>query len=164
MGESSNEVPVTSGVPQGSVLGQLLFLLYINDLPDNIQSQVRLFADDTAVYLTVSSANDSSILQSDLDSLQRWERTWDMEFNPSKCQVLHISRSRSPIKSKCYMHGQELESVDSAKYLGVNIGADLSWNSHISKITSTANRTLGFVKRNVKTKNKEIKTLALYNS
>ena len=61
------------------------------------------------------------------------------------------------------MHGQELESVDSAKYLGVNIGADLSWNSHISNITSAANRTLGFIKRNVKTKHKEIKTLA-YNS
>ena len=96
-GESSNEVPVTSGVPLGSVLGLLLFLLYINDLPDNIQSQIRLFADDTAVYLTVSSANDSSILQPDLDSLQCWERTWDMKFNPSKCQVLHISRSGSPI-------------------------------------------------------------------
>ena len=67
-GESSNEVPVTSGVPQGSVLGPLLFLLYINDLSDNVQSEVRLFANDTTVYLTVSSANDSSILQSDLDS------------------------------------------------------------------------------------------------
>ena len=67
-----------------------------------------------------------------------------MEFNPSKRQVLHISRSRSPIKSKYYKHGQELETVDSAKYLGVNIGADLSWNSHISKIISTVNRTLGF--------------------
>ena len=66
-----------------------------------------------------------------------------MEFHPSKCQVLHISRSRSPIKSEYYMHGQELESEDSAKYLGANISADISWNSHISKITSTANRTLG---------------------
>ena len=72
-GEFSNEVPVTSVVPQGSVLGPLFFLLYINDLPDNIHSQVRLITDDTAVYLTVSSANDSSILQSDLDYLQFWE-------------------------------------------------------------------------------------------
>ncbi|MCG8046380.1 MAG: hypothetical protein JAY66_11960 [Candidatus Thiodiazotropha taylori] len=162
-GESSNEVPVTSGVPQGSVLGPLLFLLYINDLPDNIQSQVRLFADDTAVYLTVSSPSDTQTLQSDLERLQLWERTWDMEFNPSKCQVIHISRSKKPIKSKYFMHGQELESVDSAKYLGVTISKDLSWNSHISNIAASANRTLGFVKRNVKTKNQDIKTLA-YNT
>ena len=86
-----------------------------------------------------------------------------MEFNPSKCQVHYTSRSRSPIKSKYYMHGQELESVDSAKYLQVNICAGLGWNSHTSNFTSTANRTLGFVKRNVKRKNNEIKTLA-YNS
>ena len=99
-GECSPEVPVTSGVPQGSVLGPLLFLLYINDLPENIQSQVRLFADDTAVYLTVDSQNDSIILQNDLDTLQKWELTWDMEFNPSKCQVLHISRAQQPILSQ----------------------------------------------------------------
>ena len=110
-GESSKEVPVTSGVPQGSVLGPLLFLLYINDLPENIKSKVRLFADDTAVYLTVSSVHDSQILQSDLDTFQHWERTWDMEFNPSKCQVI----SHQPLKSRYYLHGQELESVDSAK-------------------------------------------------
>ena len=162
-GESSNEVPVTSGVPQGSVLGPLLFLLYINDLPETIQSEVRLFADDTAVYLTVSNLQDSQVLQSDLESLQRWERTWDMEFNPNKCQVLHITRSKKPVMSGYFMHNQKLESVDAAKYLGVSISKDLSWNTHISNITTNANRTLGFVQRNVLTKNKDIKTMA-YNS
>ena len=162
-GESSDGVPVTSGIPKGSTLGPLLFLLYINDLPENIQSQVRLFADDTAVYLTVSSLQDSQVLQSDLDSLQCWERTWDMEFNPSICQVLHITRSRKPVLSRYVMHNQELESVDKAKYLGVNISKDLSWNTHINNITASANRTLGFVKRNVQIKNKDIRTLA-YNS
>ena len=149
-GERSSEVPVTSGVPQGSVLGPLLFLLYINDLPQNIQSQVRLFADDTAVYLTVSSFKDVNILQADLDTLQEWERTWDMEFNPGKCQVLQITRSKQPLQPQYTLHGQVLESVDSAKYLGVTISQDLNWNNHINNIIGKANRTFGFVKRNVK--------------
>ena len=159
-GERSAEAPVTSGVPQGSVLGPLLFLLYINDLPQNIQSQVRLFADDTAVYLTVTSSEDANTLQADLDTLQEWERTWDMEFNPSKCQVLHITRSRQPLQSQFTLHGHFLESVYSAKYIGVNITQDLNWNHHINEITGKANRTLGFVNRNVKTKNEAVKELA----
>ena len=159
-GECSLEAPVTSGVPQGSVVGPLIFLLYINDLPENIQFQVRLFADDTAVYLTVSGPNDSNILQKDLNYLQEWERTWDMEFNPSKCQVLHISRARQPSHSQYTLHGEILESVDCARYLGVSISKDPSWNSHISQITTKANRTLGFVKSNIKTKHQSVKELA----
>ena len=127
-GESSTEVPVTSGVPQGSVLGPLLFLLYINDLPQNVQSQVRLFADDTTVYLTVDSSEDRDTLQADLDTLQEWERAWNMEFNPSKCQVLHITRSKQPLNTQYTLHNQVLEATDTAKYLGVTISKDLSWN------------------------------------
>ena len=146
-GENSSEVPVTSGVPQGSVLGHLLFLLYSNDLPQNIQSQVRLFADDTAVYLTVNSQEDANTLQTDLDTLQEWELTWDMEFNPSKCQVMHITMSRVPFQSQYNLHSQILESLDSAKYLDVTISQDLNWNKHINNITGKANRTFGFIKK-----------------
>ena len=131
---------MTSGVPQGSVLGPLLFLLYINDPPENIQSQVRLFADDTAVYLTVTNMQDSQVLLSDFESLQRWERTWDMELNPGKCQVIHINRSKSLVESRYFMHNQELDFVDAAKYLGVTISKDLSWNTNINNITSTADK------------------------
>ena len=72
-GEESDLVPVTSGVPQGSVLGPILFLIYMNDLPDQIVSQVRLFADDTAVYLTMEGCDSHRVLQNDVDSLSVWE-------------------------------------------------------------------------------------------
>ena len=82
-----------------------------------------------------------------------------MEFNPSKCQVLHISRARQPIHSQYTLHGEILESV-CARYLVVSISKDLSWNTHIRQITSKSNRTLGFVKRNVRTENQHVKELA----
>ena len=95
-GEESGSVPVTSGVPQDSVLGPILFLIYINDLPDELSSQVRLLADGTAVYLTIGGAEDDKLLQNDLDRLSVWEDRWDMEFTPSKCQVVRVTSSRNP--------------------------------------------------------------------
>lgn len=159
-GECSSEVPVTSGVPQGSVLGPLLFLLYINDLPTSISSQVRLFADDTAVYLALNNLQDCYTLQDDLDKLVHWEKMWDMEFNPNKCVVLNISKKKQKICFNYRLHGQTLEVVDSAKYLGVSISEDLSWNKHIDNITTTANKTLGFIRRNILTKKENIKEVA----
>ena len=135
-------------------------LVYINDLPEQTKSKVRLFADDTAIYLAVSSIQDARLLQNDLDKLQQWEQDWDMEFNPSKCTVIHVSRSRSPLAAEYLLHGQVLESVTSSKYLGVDIGDNLSWNQHIQKVSGAANRTLGFVKRNIRTKNKVIRETA----
>ena len=158
--EKSTEVPVTSGVPQGSVLGPILFLIYINDLPDQIKSQVRLFADDTAAYLAISNLKDAQILQDDLDLLQKWETNWDMEFNPSKCAVLHITRSKTPFPSQYVLHGQVLESVSNSRYLGVDISDNLNWNCHINRVTSSANRTLGFVRRNIRSTNSGIREAA----
>ena len=151
-GECSDQVPVSSGVPQGSVLGPILFLLYINDLPDNVQSQVRLFADDTAVYLMICGPDDSATLQRDLERLQQWEAQWDMEFNPGKCQVLHITRARTTIQTPYTMHNQVLESISSARYLGVDLSVNLNFNTHINRITSNANKSLGFLKPNIRCK------------
>ena len=83
-----------------------------------------------------------------------------MEFNPSKCQVLHITRSKQPLNTQYSLHGQVRVATYTAKYLGLTIAKDLSWNNHISSVTAKANRTLGFVKRNVKTKNEKVKELA----
>ena len=106
-----------SGVSQRSVLGTMLSLLYINDLPEELSSQVRLFADDTAVYMTVGGSDNERVLQTDLDTLSAWEDRWDMEFNPSKCQVVRVTTSKT-IKNSVYtLHGQILEVVTSARYL-----------------------------------------------
>ena len=158
--EKSATVPVTSGVPQGSVLGPILFLIYINDLPDKTRSKVRLFADDTAIYLAVSNLEDAQILQQDLDHPHLLELDWDMEFNPSKCVVIHIIRSRTPVPSQYLLHGQVLESVAGSKYLGVEISSNLSFNGHIQNITTSASRSLGFLKRNIRSKNPELREMA----
>ena len=158
--EKSNTVPVTSGVPQGSVLGPILFLIYINDLPDSTMSKVRLFADDTAIYLAVSSLEDAQILQQDLDHLHEWELEWDMEFNPSKCVVIHVTRSRTPIPSQYLLHGQVLESVAGSKYLGMEISSNLLFNDHIQNITTSASRSLGFLRRNIRSKNPALREIA----
>ena len=101
-GEESGSVPVASGIPQGSVLGHILFLTYINDLPEQLVSQVRLFADDTAVYLTMDGADSGRVLQNDLDTLSVWESRWDMEFNSSKCQVVRVTTSINPYVSPAW--------------------------------------------------------------
>ena len=136
---------------------------YINDLPDEFSSQVPLFADDTAVYLTIGGSDDGTVLQNDLDRLSVWEDRWDMEFNPSKCQVVRVTTSRKSVNIMYKLHGQVIEVVTSAKYLGVDISSGLSWNSHIDHITGNANRSLNFIKRNIKTKNPKVRETA-YNS
>ena len=112
-GQILHTISVTSGVPQGSVLGPLLFLLYINDLPECVSSQstVRLFADDSFLYRKIRSTADSIQLQHDLDQLAVWEQSWLMSFNPSKCQLLRITKKRSPIQHDYTLRGHVLEHV-----------------------------------------------------
>ena len=87
-----------------------------------------------------------------------------MEFNPSKCQVVHVTGSKGPVNKTNYvLHGQVLESVTSARYLGVDISGNLSWKTHVDRITGNANRTLGFIRRNIKTKKSKVRERA-YNS
>ena len=136
-------------VPHGTVLGPHLFLLFINDLPAvGIQSQIRLFADDAIVYLELKSIASPSQLQQDLNKLSQWTKTWQMEFNVSKCCVMHVSRKRNTNKATYYLDGTPLETTDSHPYLGVHLAADLRWNTHCSHVARKANRTLGFICRN----------------
>jgi hypothetical protein len=89
-------IPVVSGVPQGSVLGPLLFLIFINDLPVAVTSKTRLFADDCILYRQIYNHDDSITLQQDLDNLAAWEKMWGMQFHPEKCISLSVTRSQKP--------------------------------------------------------------------
>ena len=146
-GVSSKPAPVTSGVPQGTVLGPLLFLVYINDLPSTVQSRARLFADDCLLYRTIKGEQDTAILQHDLDQLQQWESDWMMSFNPEKCEVIRITNKRKIIRADYSIHGHVLGTTDQAKYLGVTIDSKITWGPHISNITRKANNTLAFLRQ-----------------
>ena len=149
-GSISNECPVLSGVPQGSVLGPTLFLLYINDITHQLDSRVRLFADDCLIYREIQSPDDHRILQQDLDRLTEWSHQWQMSFNTAKCYVMRISLATKNISRHDYlMEGNSLELKDDHPHLGVQLSSKLSWECHINLVTAKATRALGFLRRNL---------------
>ena len=156
-GSRSSSIHVRSGVPQGSVLGPSLFLVYINDLPDQVISTSPLFADDTTVYRGITSDADTIILQSDLDALHEWEVKWDMSFHPDKCVVLAHSRKREAVKTNYTLHGKQLKQVSSTTILGVTCQDNCEYQEHINTIATKGNQLLGFLRRNLKIKNARAK-------
>ena len=147
-GEKSAPVSVMSGVAQGTVLGPS-FLIYINDIGLNIKSRIRLFADDTLLYATVSSEDDANTLQQNLDSLVAWPTLWQMSLNCDKCKILNVYRSKNPIIHQYTMNGVPLDIVAHHPYLGVELSSNLNWSFHIENIIGKANRSLGFIRRSL---------------
>ena len=139
---------VVSGGPQGTVLGPLLFSLHINDITADIDSEIRLFADDCVCYCEIKDKEDTLKLQRDIDRLGNWASKWGMRFQPVKCNMMQLTKKHSnKIQASYTLEGAILENVDNIKYLGVTIINDLKWNTHISNICTKANRTLGFLRR-----------------
>lgn len=157
---SSSLSPVISGVPQGTVLGPLLFLIYINDLPDDISSSIRLFADDCVIYRPIVDPTDNLALQQDLRKIDEWCNKWLMVLNVHKTSIMSFHRRRYYSTYKYFLSGSAISPVSSTEYLGLHITHDLTWSSHINHITSDANRTLGFLRRNINQAPSSIKLLA----
>ena len=142
-GVSSGLVDVDSGVPQGTVLGPILFLLHINDLPSIVSSKVRLFADDCLIYRQIKSNNDQIELQRELNLLESSGAKWGMRFNAAKCNIMRVSRMRLPFLYLYKLSGQVLDEVKDSKYLGVTISDNLDWSKHIYYILLLPRPMLG---------------------
>jgi hypothetical protein len=156
----SDWLPVTSGVPQGSVLGPLLFLLYINDIGNGISSTLRLFADDLIIYRKINDNNSHAMLQQDINTLYNWSKTWAMKFNETKCHMVLLSRNKDKANYTYQLGNSVLPFYDKFTYLGVTADADLNWSGHINTVYNKATRVLNFIKRNTSICSKKYKSLA----
>jgi hypothetical protein len=155
-GEASEWEEVVSGVPQGSVLGPVLFLIFIRDLDRALPAGVRLrkFADDSKVANKIENDNDAQLLQDALDQLQRWADRWGMQFNHKKCKVMHFGRSNK--KHVYSMGGQVLEATVSERDVGVTVTNDLKSAENCAKAAKTAMTVLGQIKRSFRYRDKKI--------
>jgi len=156
-GAQSSWIPVLSSVPQGTVLGPLLFLLYVNDITHNISSEIRLFADDCILYRQIRMPSDC---QQDITRLYNWSLTWQMVFNTKKCHILSISHKRDRPTITYTLGTETLSVVESYPYLGVTVSSDLRWHHNINTISNKATRTLNFIRRNIYGCSHEAKALA----
>ena len=152
-GEVSNWKSVLSGVPQGSVLGPALFLIYfINDLDDSITSNVLKFADDTKVFIKVNTAGDKQHLQNDLDILVKWSEKWQMLFNFGMCNCLHTGHRNLDINYN--MGDTVLGTPVKEKDLGITIRADMKVSEQCGIAASKDNQILGLIRKNITYKEK----------
>ena len=160
-GSKSEWAEVTSGVPQGSVLGPLLFLLYIDDIDDGLTSNISKFADDTKIYKEVSTIVDNISMQKDIDRMVKWAETWQMKFNIQKCKSLHAGHNN---KNFCYSMGPEWLSQDmQEKDLGVIVSNDLKPSNQCIEARNKANKMLGYIGSKVEYKSKDV-ILKCYNA
>ena len=139
LGAVSNWASLQAGVPQGSILIPLLFLIFINDIVHDIQSNIRLFADDTSLYIIIDDPNTSnSILHNDINRISNWALKWHVLFNPTKSETLTFSRKQQPNTYQFTMLPTPIPEVSSHKHLGVFLSNDCKWHIHIKYITDKA--------------------------
>ena len=149
-GHCSEWTNVISGVPQGSVIAALLFVIFINDLPENIKSQIFMFANDCKFFRQILSLEDTSIMQEDLDTLYEWSKKWLLKFHPGKCVNLQISLKKQPEIHTYHLGEDELKNVEEVKDLGILVDSNLQFKNHLSAKANKANQVWGTIKRTFK--------------
>ena len=152
---------VTSGVPQGSVLGPVLFLIYIDDIDNGLCCKISKFADDTKIGNRADTPEYRQMIQRDLDKLFNWSQTWQMDFNINKCKVLNIGSYND--KFSYNMNNTVLDNVNQEKDLGIIISSDLKPSRQCTEAIKKANKLVGFIGRAFEFKSEDI-ILTLYNS
>ena len=162
-GKMSDFVPVLSGVPQGSVLGPLLFNIYVNDLHLHLRSKIFQYADDTFLFRVINDDSDVQFLQNDLATLHWWSENNALQLNPQKCQVMCISRRKNKPSPEYFVSNTKLSTATSLHLLGVQISSDLTWNEQVSSVTKKCNKLLGFLRTVVGNQNQNI-LFTLYRS
>lgn len=155
-GHRSEWTTVISGVPQGSVIAALLFVIFINDLPENIKSQLFMFADDCKFFRQILSNEDTEIMQEDLDTLHEWSKKWLLKFHPEKCVNLRISLNKQPEVHTYHLGNNELKNVEEVKDLGIIVDSKLKFQKHTSTKVNKANQIWGTIKRTFKHMNSYI--------
>lgn len=144
-GQASEWTRVTSGVPQGSILGPILFIAAVHSLPESVKSSVAIYADDTKLYRPIASQEDTEVLQNDLDALVAWSARWQLPFNTAKCKVMHIGATNPDVTYT--MAGHVLEETAEERDLGLIVDKDLLFHSQSAAAVAKAFRTLGIIKR-----------------
>ncbi len=147
-GQSSEWKNVSAGVPQGSILGPLLFLVYINDIVNDIHSNIRLFADDTSIYIIVDDPmNSAQQLNQDLEIVNTWAEKWLVKFNPSKTEKLLFSlKSNNPVHPPLVFSNSHINTVTEHKHLGLTISKSGVWHVHIDSIVKKSWQKINILK------------------
>ena len=140
---------IKAGVPQGSILGPLLFLIFINDIVSDINSNIRLFADDTTLYIIVENPQSAAIvLNADMQKIDSWADMWLVKFNPSKSESFIVSRKlNKPYHPPIYMGNTQISEVNTHKHLGIILSHDCSWHAHIEYIKEKAWQRINIMRR-----------------
>jgi hypothetical protein len=148
-GQSDEWLDTTAGVPQGSILGPLLFLVFINDITANIECDIHLFADDTSLMEIIEQHQQSyAKINRDLNRLSRWASKWLVTFNATKTVYLQVSRKLNPAPKPILMlNGTQVKEVPTHKHLGLTFNSTLSWSDHIGALTTKANKCVGLLRR-----------------